>query len=101
MLTKRITSRSPLTVRFARPDDAAALARLAALDSAAVPSGTVLIAELGGEPAAALSADDFHAVSDPFKPTAELVLLLAERARQLRREERRRRRGRRAVLRWA
>ncbi len=90
-----------VTVRRARPDDAAVLARLAALDSSPVPSGTVLIGEVAGEPLAAISADDFHAVADPFAPTGDLVLLLGERARQLRRGETRRRRGRRAVLRWA
>jgi len=36
---------------------------------------------------------DFHAVADPFRPTGELVFLLAERGRQLVREEERRRRG--------
>ena len=91
-----------VTVRRARPDDAAVLARLAALDSSPVPSGTVLVAEIAGEPLAAVSVDDFHAVADPFAPTGDLVLLLTERARQLRRAEgRRRRRSRRAVLRWA
>lgn len=90
-----------VTVRRARPDDASVLARLAALDSSPVPSGTVLIAEIGGEPLAAVSVDDFRAVADPFAPTGELVLLLTERARQLRREGMRRRRGRRPVLRWA
>src|SRR3954454_8745042 len=98
--TKQIPARAPVTVRQARPDDAVALARLAALDSSTVPSGTVLIAEIVGEPVAAVSADDFHAVADPFVPSAEVVLLLNERARQLRAEDRRHRR-RRPVLRWA
>ena len=99
--TKRIPTNAPVTVRRARPDDAAALARLAALDSGRVPGGTVLIAEIAGDPLAAVSADDFSAVADPFAPTGELVLLLTERARQLRRGEGRRRRLRRPVVRWA
>jgi hypothetical protein len=99
--TKHIPRQGAVTVRRARPDDAAVLARLAALDSSPVPGGTVLIGEIAGEPLAAVSADDFSAVADPFAPTGDLVLLLTERARQLRRGEARRRRGRRAVLRWA
>ncbi len=90
-----------VTVRRARPADAAVLARLAALDSSPVPSGTVLIAEVAGDPLAAVSVDDFHAVADPFAPTGDLVLLLTEHARQVRRGEGRRRRHRRPVLRWA
>src|SRR3954447_14791320 len=101
--TKHIAQRrAAVTVRRARPDDAAALRRLAALDSSRVPGGAVLVAEIAGDPLAAVSADDFHVVADPFQPTGELVLLLTERARQVRRAEgRRRRKGRRAVLRWA
>ena len=86
-----------LTIRPARPSDAPALFRLAALDSARVPRGRVLLAVVGGEPWAAVSMDDYHAVADPFRPTGELVLLLVERARQVRRaehaEDRRRRRA--------
>src|SRR4051794_34864982 len=98
--TKHLPANAPVTVRRARPDDAAALARLAALDSSPVPSGTVLIAEVAGEPLAAVSADDFSAVANPFMPTGELVLLLSEHARQWRKREGRRR-SRRPVLRWA
>jgi hypothetical protein len=46
---------NPVTLRFAFPDDAAAVARLAALDSSRPPAQPVLIAEIDGEPAAALS----------------------------------------------
>jgi hypothetical protein len=35
---------SPLTLRFGFPDDAGAVARLAALDSAAVPASPLLLA---------------------------------------------------------
>ena len=37
---------------------------------------------------AALSLDDGHAVSDPFRPSSEAVWMLAERARQLKTERR-------------
>jgi hypothetical protein len=78
-------TKAPLRIRQARPSDAAVLERLAALDSSHVPQGNVLIAEVGGEAWAALSLDDGHAVADPLRPSANAVLLLGERGRQLRR----------------
>jgi hypothetical protein len=77
-----------LTLRFAAPSDADAIDRLAQLDSRRAPRGPVLVAEVGGELWAALSLDDHHTVADPFRPTGELVALLAERGRQLRRASR-------------
>jgi hypothetical protein len=89
-----------LIIRLARPEDEAAVERLAELDSARVPTGDVIVAEVRGTVWAALSLADFHAVADPFRPTGELVFLLAERGRQLvRHEERRSRRGRRFLRR--
>jgi hypothetical protein len=81
-----------VTVRFASPQDARALERLAALDSRPVPAGEALVAELDGELAAALSLADRRALADPFRPTAELVGLLELRADQLLEPERGRRR---------
>jgi hypothetical protein len=82
--------RSPLddglgiTIRFAYPDDAAAVRRLAALDSKPVPAGPLLIAEVGGELWAAVSVPGArHAIADPFRHTAELVALLRERVERL------------------
>lgn len=83
-----------LTIRYATSDDAPAIARLAALDSAREPRGVVLLAEVTGEPWAAISVDDLHAVADPFRPSAELVWLLVQRARALTKDEGSRRRGR-------
>jgi hypothetical protein len=77
-----------LTLRHAVPADADDLDRLAQLDSRRAPRGAVLVAEVGGELWAAISLDDMHAVADPFRPTGELVALLVERARQLRRSQR-------------
>src|SRR3954453_2789150 len=88
---------SALTLRYAVPADAEALDRLAELDSQRAPRGVVLVGEGGGELWAAISLDDHHAVADPFRPTGELVALLVERARQLRRDGRRWPRGPRAV----
>ena len=42
-------------------------------------------AEVDGEAWAALSVDDGHAVADPFRLSGDLVALLAERGRDLRR----------------
>jgi hypothetical protein len=89
--TQVVEDHSPaLTLRYAVPADAAALDRLAQLDSGHAPRGVVLVAEVGGVLWAAVSVDDHRAVADPFRPTGELVALLVERARQLRRSERRR-----------
>ncbi|HWK29147.1 MAG TPA: hypothetical protein VNS09_21475 [Solirubrobacter sp.] len=88
------TNRGPLRIRPAFDADAGAVARLAALDSSHVPAGDVLLAEVGDELWAALSLADGHAVADPTRPSAEAVLLLGHRARQLRRRPRRRAQGR-------
>ena len=83
---KRIdTRRQDLTLRFATPADAVELERLAQLDSTHVPAGTVLVAQVGTDLWAAVSLDDASDVADPFRPTGELVALLHERARQIRR----------------
>jgi hypothetical protein len=77
-----------LTLRYATPGDAAALERLAALDSSRPLGGRVLLAEVEDDVVAAISLADHRAVSDPFQPTGELVWILAERARQLQRADR-------------
>lgn len=81
------TSRTPaetLTIRMAVSADAAALGRLAELDSAPAPAPVpTLLAEVNGELRAALPLGGGRSIADPFEPTAELVAILAERARQL------------------
>jgi hypothetical protein len=89
-------SSPPISIRSAYPDDAAALRRLAALDSAPVPPAPVLVADVGGELCAALSLRDGSVVADPFASTADLVVLLEVQAAQLR-PARRRSRGRAAM----
>ena len=87
MPRKTLPALPALTIRLATPADEDALADLAALDSSRAPRGVVLVAEVEGALWAALSLDDFHAVADPLHPTAELVFLLLERGRRLRRAE--------------
>lgn len=72
---------SDITIRSARHADAAALHRLAALDSAKVPAGDLLVAEVGGDLVAA--ASEHGVIADPFRPTADVVELLELRARAL------------------
>jgi hypothetical protein len=81
----RYTGMNPtnLRIRRANPHDAPALCRLAALDSAEPLGGEILLAEVEGEAAAALSLADGTAIADPFRPTAALVELLAMRRTQL------------------
>ncbi len=81
-MTRTINTDS-LTVRRAGAQDAAQLLRLAALDSADVPTGDVLLAESSGQLLAALSLADGHVVADPFEHTAEMVDVLRLRAAQL------------------
>lgn len=83
--TTRTDSGRALTIRLAGPDDATALARLAQLDSSRPPRGEVLLAEVAGEPWAAVSLEDFEAIADPFRPTSELLLSLIERGRAIQR----------------
>jgi hypothetical protein len=73
----------PLTLRFAFPDDAAAIARLAALDTSDPPPAPLLLGEVGGELQAALSLANGRVIADPFRSTPALVELLRARARQL------------------
>ena len=77
-----------LTIRWATPDDADALARLAQLDSSRPPRGVVLLAEVGDELWAAISLDDGHLIADPFRLSGELAFDLAQRARRVKRAER-------------
>jgi hypothetical protein len=77
------------TIRFSYPDDETALQRLAALDSQAILAAPALVAEVGGELWAAVSlGGEPRAIADPFRPTAELVALLRERAERLTRRGR-------------
>jgi hypothetical protein len=76
-------SANAYVIRQATSDDAHALERLAALDGQKPLSGTALIGEMDGSPAAAISLTDGRVIADPFKKTAHLVPLLTMRRRAL------------------
>ena len=78
-----------ISIRAATNGDGTALARLAALDSAPVPFGPVLLAEVDGRPTAALDVREDRVIGDPFERTADLATLLRVHARSMsEREER-------------
>jgi hypothetical protein len=79
-----------LTIREAQVGDEAAVRELAALDNSRVPSGRLLVAEVGGELLAAAPLAGGPAIADPFRPTETLVSLIQLRAAQLRTLARRR-----------
>jgi hypothetical protein len=70
-------------IRAARGSDGEALHRLAKLDSAQVPAGELLVAEADGRLIAAYDIDGGAAIADPFRPTSDVVELLALRAKRL------------------
>jgi hypothetical protein len=73
-----------VVIRAARGSDGPALRRLAELDSHEhIPAGELLVAETGDEVVAALSVDTGERIADPFRRTADVVDLLAYRARRL------------------
>ena len=73
--------RGELKLREATADDAAALHRLARLDSRGrPPAGRLIVAEDGGEVVAAMAVETGDAIADPFRPTAAIVALLRLRA---------------------
>jgi hypothetical protein len=72
-----------LTIRRATAADAFALKRLATIDSAAPPTGEVLLAEMGTELWAAVSVDTGAAIADPFRPSGDVVDLLRFRAERI------------------
>ena len=74
---------SGLTLRICGPGDGDALRRLAERDSARPLTGRVLMAEVCGEPRAAICLETRRVVADPFEPTAAIVDLLGARADQL------------------
>jgi hypothetical protein len=73
-----------VVLRLATSADEDRVNTLAQLDSAPVPTGEVLIAEVDGRLQAALGLDGGQPIADPFRRTADLVELLQARAGHLR-----------------
>jgi hypothetical protein len=59
------------------------LERLAALSDRRVRDGDWLVADLDGEPVAAVSIEDGTTLYDPFRPTSQVVSLLELRRKQV------------------
>jgi hypothetical protein len=79
---------SHYAIRLATADDAAALRRLAELDSAAPLDGPVLVGEISGTPVVAISLKDDRKIADPFIPTDHLLTAMRLRAKGMRAVER-------------
>jgi hypothetical protein len=75
------TTAPSVLIRAARGSDGPALLELAALDSALLPHGDLLVAEADGELLAALEPASGRHIADPFRPTADVVELLRLSAR--------------------
>ena len=76
-------NREPILIRAAGGWDRATLLRLAALDSAAVPAGATLVAEVSGDVCTAIEVATGRVIADPFRRTDEIVALLNVRAAQV------------------
>jgi len=70
-------------IRRATDDDAYALSQLAQLDGQRPLGGDVLIGEIDGRAAAAISLTDYRVTADPFEHTAQLSALLRMRAKAI------------------
>jgi len=70
-------------IRHATPGDDQALRDIAALDSQRLLAAPVLIGEVDGRPAAAISLVDGRVIADPFIHTATLTQVLPIRARAI------------------
>src|SRR4051794_16273078 len=75
-----------VVIRRTTSADGPVLAALSALDSAPMPFGGALVAEVAGTPRAVLPLDGGRPFGDPFVPTDELVALLELRAAQIDRD---------------
>jgi hypothetical protein len=74
----------PVTIRLANASDAAALKRVAELDSRPLPRGPHLVATKEERIDAVISLTTREVVADPFRHTAELCELLRCAARRRR-----------------
>lgn len=70
-------------IRHATPGDDQALHDIASLDSQRPLAEPVLVGEIDGRPAAAISLVDGRVIADPFIHTATLTRVLPVRARAI------------------
>jgi len=84
-----ITTAPSVLIRAARGSDGPALNRLAVLDSAEMPAGDLLVAEVGDAIVAARSLADGTVIADPFSRTSDVLALLEVHAATLRARPRR------------
>jgi hypothetical protein len=91
------TAADAVLIRRAYPDDAAALAVLAQLDSTRLPADSYLVAEVEGELKAALGLKSGAIAADPFHPSAPLVRLLHLHVEGIHRREKGAKRAERAL----
>jgi hypothetical protein len=75
----REAANQAITIRPAAAADAAAVKRLAQLDSAPSLTGQVLLAECGNEAVAAIELGSGLVIANPFRRTAEIALMLSMR----------------------
>ena len=80
-----MTNQDTIEIRILGLEDGAALRRLAEVDTAPTPPGPVLGGIIGGRLVAAHSLATGESVADPFRHTAGIRSLLADRASQLHR----------------
>ncbi|HEY1597373.1 MAG TPA: hypothetical protein VGF74_18385 [Thermoleophilaceae bacterium] len=78
---------TPITIRRAHPEEPGVL-RIAALDSARVPSAPLLVAEADGQVRAVRSIHGDDAIADPFFATTDLLELLDTHADRIGRFDR-------------
>jgi hypothetical protein len=72
-----------IEIRLLNPQDGAAVARLAELDTAEPPPTPLLGGIVGGRLIAAHSLATGESIADPFRPTEEIRSLLARSARRV------------------
>ncbi len=77
-----------IEIRLLGAEDYPDVGRLAELDTAEVPPAPLLGGVVGGRLVAAHSLATGESIADPFSPTADIGVLLAQRARQLRGSDR-------------
>jgi len=79
-----MTDRNDIQIRLLGLEDGAAVARLAELDTTDAPPSPLIGGIVEGRLVAAHSLSTGKSIADPFRHTAEVRILLAERAGQLR-----------------